>query len=80
MNAPVKIVIMIAGLFVTIYITQAVLNVIGGAITPGPATGGFNATSSMSTSWTSNVSLLLVVPIALVGWYLLRIISGSGDQ
>jgi len=79
MNAPVKIVIMIAGLFVTIYVTQAVLNVIQGAIT-APAVGtGFNATSALSTSWSSNVSLLLVVPIALIGWYLLRIISGGED-
>lgn len=75
MNAPIKIVIMIAGLFVTIYITQAVLNTIGSAV---PAATTFNATG-LSTSWTNNVSLLLVVPIALVGWYLLKIISGGND-
>lgn len=67
MNAPIQIVIMIAGLFVTIYIVQAVLNTISGAV---PAATTFNATG-LGTSWTNNVSLLLVVPIALIGWYLL---------
>jgi len=75
MNAPVKIVIMIAGLFVTIYITQAVLNTIGLAV---PGATIFNATG-LSSSWSNNVSLLLVVPIALVGWYLLKIISGGEE-
>jgi hypothetical protein len=75
MNAPVKIVIMVAGLFVTIYITQAVLNSIGTSV--GGATI-FNATG-LDTSWSNNVSLLLVVPIALIGWYLLRIISGGEE-
>lgn len=76
MNAPVKIVVMIAGLFITIYITQAVLNTIGLA-TPGATI--FNATG-MTNAWSNNVSLLLVVPIALVGWYLLRIISGGEGE
>jgi hypothetical protein len=74
-NAPVKIVVMIAGLFITIYIVQAVLNTISTAV---PAATTFNATG-ITDSWTNNVSLLLVVPIALVGWYLLRIISGGED-
>lgn len=75
MNAPVKIVIMIAGLFITVYITQAVLNTIGSAV---PTATIFNATG-MTDAWSNNVTLLLVVPIALIGWYLLRIISGGED-
>lgn len=77
-NTPVKIVIMVVGLFVTLDISQAILNAISNAV-PVAAGATFNATSTLGTSWTNITNLITVVPIALVGWYLLRLISGGED-
>jgi hypothetical protein len=89
MNTPVRIVIMVAGLFVTIYIVQAILNTIGAAV-PTPANATFNATSDLGTSW-SNVTQfpksshvdsfgwkILVVPIALNVAGLIDLYRGFG--
>lgn len=77
MNSPAKIAVMMAGVFLTLYLVQAILNTIGSAL-PTTVTSTFNATG-MGTAWSNNVQLALVIPVALIGWYLLRVISGGDD-
>jgi hypothetical protein len=78
-STPVKIVIMVVAIFVTIYLGQVLLNGFGDAITTD-ADATFNATTSLGTNWTTDVGLVALIPLALIGWYVLRIVGGGAED
>lgn len=75
---PIQVVGMVIGIVIAIYIGMAVLN---GFDTSGIApnsTSKFYVTN-LGNSWTAAVALVMVIPLAVVGWYILRFITGGGD-
>jgi hypothetical protein len=72
----VGMVMIIAFMAITIYITQNIMNTITSTI-PTTTNSAFMDTAALSRSFGNVTQLLLVVPIALIGWYILRVVSGG---
>lgn len=88
-----KIVIMVIALVVTVWMTQAVMGGLLGVndINNSTLATVFNQTGAngmtpaetfkpITDMWLTTTPLLMVVPIAVVGWYLLRIVAGGGYE
>ena len=75
-SAPIAIVAMVIGIVVALYIGMVLLQTL---FATGLVTNSSDFwITNLSTTWVAIGGLVLVIPVAVVGWYVLKLITGGG--